>query len=87
MQNQIFFCAALCFMKQLHSPISEHFVCNKANGRIIKRWLQENKAHQIFRKTNISYPLIRTRTCAHQEVRNFSFSKNLTSFLFLQQPC
>ena len=29
---------------------------------------QENKARQIFRKTNISYPLIRTRTC--QEVRD-----------------
>ena len=27
-----------------------------------KRVFQENKARQIFRKTNISYPLIRTRT-------------------------
>ena len=26
-----------------------------------KRMFQENKARQIFRKTNISYPLIRTR--------------------------
>ena len=38
-------------------------VGNKAKGRISKRIFQENKAHQIFRKTNISYPLIRTRTC------------------------
>ena len=38
------------------------FVSNKAKGRISKRVLQENKARQIFRKTNISYPLIRTRT-------------------------
>ena len=33
-----------------------------------------------FRKTNTSYPLIRTRTrrCAHQEVRNVNFlEKNL----------
>ena len=29
--------------------------------QISKLVLQENKAHQIFRKTNISYPLIRTR--------------------------
>ena len=27
-----------------------------------KRVLQENKARQFFRKSNISYPLIRTRT-------------------------
>ena len=27
---------------------------------------------KIFRKTNISYPLIRTHTCAHQGVRNGS---------------
>ena len=31
---------------------------NKAKGRISKRVFQENKARQIFRKTNISYPLI-----------------------------
>ena len=28
---------------------------NKAKGRISKRVFQENKAHQVFRKTNISY--------------------------------
>ena len=33
-------------------------------------------ARKIFRKTNISNPLIRTRTCAYQEVRNVSFSEN-----------
>ena len=32
-------------------------VGNKAKGRISKQVFQENKAHQIFRKTNISYPL------------------------------
>ena len=37
-------------------------VGNKAKGRISKRVFQENKAHQIFQKTNISYPLIRTPT-------------------------
>ena len=34
-----------------------YFVSNKAKGRISKRVFQENKAHQIFRKTSISYPL------------------------------
>ena len=38
------------------------FAGNKAKGRISKRAFQENKAPQIFQKTNISYPLIRTRT-------------------------
>ena len=38
-----------------------YFVGNKAKGRISKRVFQENKARQIFQKTNISYPLICTR--------------------------
>ena len=28
---------------------------------MFQKVFQENKAHQIFRKTNISYPLIRIR--------------------------
>ena len=51
------------------------FVGGKAKGRISKRVLQENKGHQIFRKTNISYLLIRTRMCAYQGVRNVCFSE------------
>ena len=31
---------------------------------------------KIFRETNISNPLIRTRTCVYQGVRNVSFSEN-----------
>ena len=38
------------------------FVGKKAEGQISKRVLQEKKARQIFRKTNISHPLILTRT-------------------------
>ena len=58
---------------------------NKAKGRISKRVFQE-KARQIFRKTNISYPLIRTRTCVYQGVRNVRFSENLACFVFLKHP-
>ena len=47
---------------------------------------QENKARQIFQKTNISYPLIRTRTCVYQGLRNVRFSENLTCFAFLNHP-
>ena len=44
------------------SNLQENIVGNKAKGRILKRVFQENKAHQTFRKINISYPLIYTRT-------------------------
>ena len=36
---------------------------------------------KIFRKTNISNPLIRTRTCAYQGVRNVSFPENFVYVL------
>ena len=57
---------------------------NKAKGRISKRVFQEDKVRQIFQKTNISYPLIHTRTCAYQRVRNIRFSENLVYFVFLK---
>ena len=57
---------------------------SKAKGRISKRVFQEKKARQIFRKTNIFYPLICTRTCTYQGVKNVRFSENLPCFLFLK---
>ena len=36
---------------------------------------------QNFPKTSISYPLIRTHTCAYQGVRNVSFSENFAYVL------
>ena len=55
------------------------FVGNKVKVQISKKQvLQENKARQIFRQTNISYTLIRTRG-----VRNGRFSENLVSYVFL----
>ena len=39
------------------------------------RYISKTIEDGISRKTAISYPLIRTRTCAYQEVRNVSFSK------------
>ena len=44
---------------------------NKAEVRISRRRLQGNRACQIFQKTNISRPLIRTRSYTYQGVRNF----------------
>ena len=37
---------------------------------------------KIFRKTNISNPLIRTHTCAYQGVRNVTFSENFAYVLY-----
>ena len=52
-----------------HYMISWLFVGNVPKGRISKRVFQEDKTRQIFRKMNISYPLIRIRTCV-SGVRN-----------------
>ena len=61
--NNFSYFSASVFMKALnvlqYTPDRYlRFVGNKAKGRISKRVFQENKARQIFRKTNISYPLI-----------------------------
>ena len=63
-----------------------YIVGSKTKGRISKRLFQENKARQILRKTNISYHLIRTRTCTYQEVKNVRFSEILACFVFLKHP-
>ena len=73
--------AVFLFLKNW-SKIIWYFVGNKAKWWISKRVFQENKARQIFRKTNISYPLIRTR--AYQGIRNVRFSENLACFVFLK---
>ena len=65
-----------------HLKWCTEFVGNKVKGRISKRLFQENKARQIFRKTNISCPLIRTP----QRVGDVRFSKNLACFVFLKHP-
>ena len=46
------------------------FIGNNAKGRISKRVFQENRARQIFRKINISYPLIRRRTHTYFLISN-----------------
>ena len=55
-------------------------VGNKTKGRISKQVFQENQARQIFRKTNISYPLI------HLGVRNVRFSEIWRAFFSLKHP-
>ena len=55
-------------------------VVNRAKGRISKRVFQENKARQIFRKTNFSYPLIRTRTYNIDNIYNIELGTIFTYF-------
>ena len=62
------------------------FVGNKEKGRILKRVFQENKACQIFRKTNSSYPLICTRTYEYQGIRNVCISEKLGVLCVLETP-
>ena len=57
------------------------FLGYNVKGWISKRVLQENKARQILRKTNISYPLIGTRTSG---CKNARFSENLAGFILLK---
>ena len=63
------------------------FVGNKAKGQISKRVFQENNKHAKFSaKTNIFYPLIRTRTCAYQGVKNVRFCGKFGVLCFLETP-
>ena len=58
---------------------SEYFVGNKVKGRISKPVLQENKVRQIFRKTNLSYPLICTRTISGSVIYSVGNVKEIKS--------
>ena len=58
----------------------QQLVGNKAKGRISKLVLQENKVCKLFRKTNISFTLIRTRT--YQGVRIIQLGKQVNNIIF-----
>ena len=54
---------------------------NDANDVIISTGSSIKYVHKIFRKTNISNPLMRIRTCGYQGVRNVRFSDNFAYIL------
>ena len=57
-------------------------VGNKAKGWISKRVFLENKARQIFRKTNISYPLKQSLTkISRRKILNENFSHFIVEIL------
>ena len=74
------FCGKGFFLELSFFHKFSQIIGNKGKERILKRVFQENKGRQIFRKTNIFYPLIRTLT------RNVCFSENLACFIFLKHP-
>ena len=61
-------------------------VSNKAKRKFQNRCHKKTKQAKFFRKTNISYPQIRTRTCTYQEVRKFPFSEKFGLLCFLVTP-
>ena len=61
----------ICISVPLRNIFMKQLFGNKAKGRISKRVFQENKARQIFRKTNISYSLIRTLCLLETPVLRF----------------
>ena len=71
--SEIFWPGLKLFGRVLNTPLKDHHKLK----RISKRVLQQNKSCQIFQKTNISYPLIRTRTCAYQGVRYICFLRKI----------
>ena len=76
----------LCTVEHLRTTVSvslRRFDSNKTKGLISKRVLLENKELQIFRKTTISYPLIRTPKGKKLLSLLFFFSENLACFVFL----
>ena len=53
----------------------------KKNFRSLDKGSLIYYVRKIFRKTNISYTLIRTHLCAYQGVRNVSFSENFANVI------
>ena len=71
--------------QNLWSALSK-FVGNKAKEQISK-WIFQNTKHAKFsEKKNFSFPLIRTRACSYQGVRNVCFQKIWPALFFLKQP-
>ena len=59
-ENTLDYISAVAFGQNNYLQV----VGNKAKGQISKWVFQENKAHQVFRKTNIFYPLVPKSTSA-----------------------
>ena len=63
-----------CYQKQLKNICFT--IASQSKERTTKHLWDHYVERKIFRKTNISYSLVWTRTCAFQGARNDSFSEN-----------
>ena len=71
-----------CFWEGRWYPDAQYVVWNGLIQSETHWGLFIKYVRKIFRKTNISNPLIRTRTCAYQGVRNVSSSENFSYVLY-----
>ena len=59
---------------------------DKAKRANLKTGVSRKQSAPNFPKTDISYPLTRTRTCEYQGVRNVRFSEKFGVLCFLETP-
>ena len=72
-------------LEEIPVKTSEKLVVRDARER--KSWNYEGKTSVIRQKgESWVFQENKARTCAYQGVRNFRFSENLVSFVFLKQP-
>ena len=67
--------------KQLSKNFNGVMLVKIIKMRIILIWDHSLRTYKMFRKSNISYPLIRTRTFACQGIKNLSFSEDFVYVL------
>ena len=58
----------------------------RQKGKSQSECFKKTKHVTFFQKRTFSNPLICTRSCVYQGVRNVRFSENLTCFVFLKHP-
>ena len=66
-------------MKRGNHGLDEKFIASLGDFYLVLllNFLRtQNYVYKIFRKNNISYPLMRTRTCWYEGVRNNDFLEN-----------
>ena len=69
---------------RLLDPMNENVNLLKIFVKFLNGCFKKTKHTKFSEKTNISYPLIRTRNCAYQGVRNVRFCGKFGMLCFLE---
>ena len=75
------------FLRKLSAPLKESLVRHNWINKFffiyqVSLYIYgDHYVSNIFRKANISYPMIRTRSCAYLGVKNVSFSVNFANVI------